>query len=656
MARLAASALPVLAIGVVTLIAYYPSIDAGFVFDSRFLVLQDSRVHAATAEHLQQIFQQSYWWPYGDSSLYRPLTTLSFLGNYLLSGDSPKGYHAINDALHLANALLFYVACLRLMKNRNAAVAAALLWAVVPLSTEAVANIAGRADLISGIFVWLGFLSYLRFVETQRTRWLLALAMSAVCGLFAKESTVALVPIVAVHYWLRGPSHRSNTWRIAAAVGVPIVLLIVVRLMVLGSVLSAQVPFVDNPIAHASWLEGRFTALRVLGSYLQLFVWPANLLPDYSYPQIPLASGSLTDVAAWATLAGAAVVAWFVRANRIALLGFAIAFFSILPASNLLFASGTIMGERLMYLPSAGLCLAVVAIFATGALAHRQWIAVALAVIVVAGWSARTYARSQDWRSEVTLWQAAIRDGAKSAKTHRALAEALYEIDPQHTNLDTVLDLSRKTAALLADLPPDRRSFQEFRQLAGYSIDMANRRSGAGAAASYNEALAAADAAMAILTSQTALQDPRAAETRADLHRLKAVANLGVGNNTAAKDDARRAVELNAFHPIGYLLSANASLALNDPATAAEDLATGAMVLKSAEISNELTKLYQHVDATGCSVQYVSGVALVNPDCPAVRGTLCNAARRAIGALDRAGRPEESAALKARAANEFGCL
>jgi hypothetical protein len=54
-------------------------------------------------------------------------------------------------------------------------------------------------------------------------------------------------------------------------------------------------PFVDNPIAHAGFLQGPLTALAVIGRYLWLAAVPLKLSSDYSYAQVPLASGRLID-------------------------------------------------------------------------------------------------------------------------------------------------------------------------------------------------------------------------------------------------------------------------------------------------------------------------------------------------------------------------
>ena len=93
-----------------TLAVYGNSFGAGFTMDNRGLILEDARVRAATAQNLALIFGHTYWWPYGESGLFRPLTTLSYLFNYAIlgNGEHPAGYHWINLLLHAGNVLLVY--------------------------------------------------------------------------------------------------------------------------------------------------------------------------------------------------------------------------------------------------------------------------------------------------------------------------------------------------------------------------------------------------------------------------------------------------------------------------------------------------------------------------------------------------------------------
>src|SRR5450759_1300763 len=186
-----------------TLAAYSNSFGAGFAMDNRGLILQDARVHAATAENLGLIFGHTYWWPYGESGLFRPLTTLSYLFNYAIlgNGEHPAGYHWINFLLHAANVLLVYALGLRLSSSRPAAWTSAP-WAVHPVLTESVTNMVGRADLLAGMAVLGGWLLYRKSTESsgwRRWAYLGALSATTAVGVFSKESAVTVLPVIVLY-------------------------------------------------------------------------------------------------------------------------------------------------------------------------------------------------------------------------------------------------------------------------------------------------------------------------------------------------------------------------------------------------------------------------------------------------------------------------
>lgn len=642
-----------------TVITYAHALNAGFVFDSRFLVLQDQRVHRWSAENLGLIFQQSYWWPSGESGLFRPVTTLSILLNYLIARDNAAVYHAINLGLHIINVLLVFLVCRSITSHPTTALVTSALWAVIPIGTEVVANIAGRADLLSSTFVLAGFLCYTRTLATRpNTRWLLALSMCLTLGIFSKESAIVLIPMVLAHaVLLRKRTTATTLVPLLCALAGPVVLLFAARWFLLGQLLSPRVPFVDNPIAYATWPEGRLTAFRVLGDYLRLFVWPQPLLADYSYPQIRLATGTVVDIAGWVALFLAIALAAYFRRNFDVSMGFLIAFFGILPVSNLLFPIGTVMAERLMYLPSVGLCLSCVAMArAASTTALTRNLSLLVLACVILGWSSRAYARVDDWQSDLTLWQSAKRHDTHSAKAHRALAEALYDSDPSRNNLESVIAYARRATELLDGLPLSLRSHQEYRQLAAYDLDRAYRVTDSGQKQMfYAEAQRAATTAIDILRQHPERDGLSVRASSADLYRIRATANTRLGRYLDGAQDAQSAIQLDPFSEQAHLLAADAWLALKDPDSAAQQLAMGAMVLQSARLSEELIKLYRAVAPQGCALRVIGGVTTVNPQCPVVRTHLCAAAVKAGRLLHGVGRAEQAKELEVRSRQNFGC-
>jgi Flp pilus assembly protein TadD len=106
-----------------------------------------------------------------------------------------------------------------------------------------------------------------------------------------------------------------------------------------------------------------------------------------------------------------------------------------LPSANLLFPTGTIMAERLIYLPSLGLCLAIGHLGAAcaaregaPAMMRARRIGVAtVAVGTVLAFSARTRARIPDWKDNFSLAIADVKTMPRSAKLQAGAGMFLAE-------------------------------------------------------------------------------------------------------------------------------------------------------------------------------------------------------------------------------------
>jgi len=610
-----------------TIAAYANSFRAGFAFDSRQLILQDPRVHAATADAVGQIVTHTYWWPYGESGLYRPLTTLSYLFNYAILGgaDRPASYHALNLLLHAANVLLVWLLVARVTRKDDAAFAAAAIWAVLPLSVEAVTNIVGRADLLAAFGVLAGLLVYRASA--------IGLAAATLVAVFSKESGIAIAPIVVCHelaFWDRRTSRRTLAVAIVA-MAVPLIVLWAARSSVFGSAPAPEFAFVDNPIAGATWIVGRLTALKTAGLYLWKLAWPRTLSADYSFDALPLATGSARDWLAWLTFAAfAAVVIAAARRDRATAFLGAFAGFAFLPASNLLFATGTIFGERLLYLPSVG--LVALAAVALARLPRAAFAAVATAIVIA--FAARTWARNPDWTSDVTLWRSAAAAEPSSAKAHHALAEALYDSDSTHANLDLVIAEQERAVAIVASLPDERNAFGIFRQAGAYHLDKATALAADGRP-EFERALTLLQRAASIEAAGARARETATTSGKADVNRLLASAYLGAHDAEHAIDAAARARDLEPLAPLPYRQIATAQLARQEPDAAAVTLTVGSMVTADRGLIQALLGLYAAgLDDQGCATSAGPSGPTLNTTCAVVQRHLCAAAPEAAR-LDR---------------------
>jgi tetratricopeptide (TPR) repeat protein len=432
-----------LALWALVLAAYSNSFQAGLVFDSAMMISHDARIRAVTPGNLRLILTEQYWHSRTLSGLYRPLTTASYLLNYAVFGNGtrPAGYHWVNLALHAVNVSLVYLLGILVFEAAAPALALAALWGLHPLLTESVTNVVGRADLLAAFGVLAGLLCYLKRATARGRRklyWVAAMVAAQAVGIFSKENA-AVLPGIMLLYDL---TWRGRTaWR-GRALAYSALVLPFAAFFCLRVTLPMHMParFGDNPLLSADFWTARLTAIKVIGKYLWLFVWPARLSPDYSYNAVPLFGGHPADwedakaLIALAVCLGAALLAvrWY-RTRKPLFFFLAFFFVALAPTSNVAILIGSIMAERFVYLPLIGLAGCVVAaIYALGRQVSRQrllamrtaWTALGLVCLACA---VRTYARNFDWLDDRSLWTSAVNVCPGSAKAHINLGSALSQ-------------------------------------------------------------------------------------------------------------------------------------------------------------------------------------------------------------------------------------
>ena len=663
-------ALLMLALWAFALLAYSNSFRAGLAFDNTGLILRDSRIRAATLENLHLILTEEYWYNWTTTGLYRPLCTLSYLLNYTILGNGPHpaGYHWVNFALHAVNIALVYLLGLLVFQEtrlkEHLALALAAVWAVHPVLTESVTNIVGRADLLAGFGVLAGLLCHVHGGAASGWRklaWLSGLALATTAGLFSKESAVVVLAAMVIY-----DLAFRQTWRARAAgylaLAVPFLVFFYVRGQVLAKLPAGLVPFGDNPLVDAGFWTARLTAIKVIGKYLWLLLWPSHLSCDYSYNQIPLFTWgdwkTPVALAACAALAAVAVVCY--RRSKPVFFFIAFFFATLAPTSNLVILIGTIMAERFLYLPSIGFagCLVVIVY----AVCRRFPVAApaALALVSVA-FAARTFTRNFDWFDDRSLWTSAAQACPASYKTHTGLAYHL--IGANGAGLDRAVGEADWSLAILDPLP-DQRNIPAVYANAGlcyrvkgdslatpesnywYRKSLDTLLRGQRINAVYDQEIRRDNAARGKRTSRSGW---------APLY-------LELGRTYLRVAEPRKALDALAFgrslrpDPEFFEEMSAAWRALGDPQQAAITLMEGLGVdAGHAQFASELVDLYQQTEPQSCAVRNAGGSVSLNLDCPLLHSQLCTASRNVALLYRQRGQEATAANVVRSAVHDLGC-
>lgn len=360
--RFAASPLlPIAIIAAAAFVLYARALGGSFVSDDEQQVLQNVFV---TNPHLwRHIFGGSVWAFLGSGNaakFYRPLMICCFWILYRLAGPEPFYFHFFQVLLFAAGGIALYLMGREIIGSKAAALAASLLWIAHPQKVEAVAWISALCDTGCGLFYFLAFYLFLRAErrrgasvagsERRSFYWLSAASVIAfILALLFKEMALSF-PLLLIAYWFFHPRKGGVPARAlrfipyAAAVAA----YLVIRCLALGH-LTAN--------GHVFHITGRMLAdaAALLGAHTSIFFWPVHL----SVYRVFYAELAVESPWPWATLLALALVLWFRK--RQPELAFLIFWWplTLVPCLDIRQLSNPVVADRMSYIPSAGLCLAL---------------------------------------------------------------------------------------------------------------------------------------------------------------------------------------------------------------------------------------------------------------------------------------------------------
>jgi tetratricopeptide (TPR) repeat protein len=455
----------ILLIAAIGLIAYSNTFHSPFIFDDNVVIkenpiIRDLRFYLepSRAELFKGTFQYQ-------SFKNRYIGSLTFALNYKLHGLDVFGYHIVNLAVHLLNALLLYLLIVFSFKtpylresqmsnySKQAAFFISLFFACHPIQTEAVTYIWQRVTSLATMFYLFSFLLYIkaRFVQTnavdmkKRVKAFPATGLicyivsllSAVLAMKTKQISFTLPIMMVLYEFMFFQGNRKK--RILFLMPFLLTMLIIPLSLMdfdkpLGEFIGA-LGEIARDRTEISRLDYLFTQFRVIITYMRLIFIPLNQNIAYDYPVY----NSLFDVpvilsfAALLLLFGLAVYLYS-RSRRVAglrmvSLGIFWFFLALSIESSIIPILGVIYEHRL-YLPSIGVFIAAItSLFIMVEKLRHRWkgidrvvmVVLFLMVIVLSG---ATYARNAVWKSRISIWEDAVKKSPERAETHYNLGLA----------------------------------------------------------------------------------------------------------------------------------------------------------------------------------------------------------------------------------------
>jgi Flp pilus assembly protein TadD len=408
--------------------------DFAYGYDDKVLILDSPYVRSF--HHLRELFTTTLFSNMGLQAgipYYRPMVKLGFLVCYQLFGPRPFGFHLFSLILNVAAVILLYFVAENLFGDHDLALAAAVLFALLPVHVEAVAWISAATDVEVTLFSLLAFWCFLRIPVLSGARRILAfmgMAVSFTFALLSKELAVT-IPVLATIYehFYRGDRQETSLRQKAIRYS-PLWLILcgylIVRVRLLGYIGHA------SGMHNIGVLETVFSALAILGGYCALLVFPVRLSAFHefqtssSFLEMPVLGGACVLVlCTWAF-----AVLW--KRARPASFGLLWLFVALAPTLNARWMAAYVIGERFLFLPSVGFSLvaawAFIALWRMYASRTRlgRTIVVGAGCLLAVLCVLRISVRVLDWRDDVTLFSRALSAAPNDFRLHDALGAAYW--------------------------------------------------------------------------------------------------------------------------------------------------------------------------------------------------------------------------------------
>jgi protein O-mannosyl-transferase len=342
---------------------------------------------------------------------YRPLYWITLTIDRHLWQLNPTGFHLTNLLLHIANGFLGFRLLRRLRISLAVSASTSLLWLALPIHTETVAWISGRAYSLSTLFILLSLPLALHYLRTNKLLALIFYFLTSVAALLSHELGLLVLPLTLLIAYA-----TSNTKRRSVLTLSSIAILASAFYFVLKHIVAPQTesgPSAIRAFALIFWKYVSWILLPIHMSVERSTSTPPNIL-------------STAAIAAWIGLFALISAIYLLRKSKpIASSGLLWLLIGLAPFCGLVFIYQG-MAERFTYLASMGLSLCIASL----AIEFRKPTRNLFPALVLfwVGWGAyRLHTRVLDWTDPVALYRHSLEATPNSPTVFYNLGYSLLE-------------------------------------------------------------------------------------------------------------------------------------------------------------------------------------------------------------------------------------
>jgi protein O-mannosyl-transferase len=424
----------ILALTVLTFIAYEPALDNQFVdWDDYAYVVNNDLVRQQNRQTgISDLFSRPV------SLNYHPFTILTMRWNDNVCAECPNGVSAKpfiggNIFLHILNAIMvFYLAFLLSKRNWFAGIFCAIVFAIHPMHVESVAWVSERKDVLYVFFYLAGLLFYNRYLDElfikdkkPRYKWLIITLACFILSCLSKAMAVSFpLAMMLLYFWkdksdsgLKALRNTFTTKRLLEYL--PFLAVAVLFGLMAFSIQSGKDFGGILQVTEKSLAVNEFKAFTILQRvqfasygfcmYIYKFFVPSGFSALHPYPSQPgYANNPIYIILLITSLIVLVAVALSIKRTRLFVFGIGFYFVTVVFVLQFVSVGVAIIADRYTYLPFVGLSF-IIALLITKLPQTIRYTALGMAAVLAIMWLVQTRIQVDKWQNSDTLLSQVIK-------------------------------------------------------------------------------------------------------------------------------------------------------------------------------------------------------------------------------------------------------
>ncbi|MCF7913166.1 MAG: tetratricopeptide repeat protein [Candidatus Cloacimonetes bacterium] len=395
---------PYLIIVIVGIGAFYQVLHYEFVWDDLMDdLLTNPYLQEINWESLGGIWHLSYW------DKYIPVTFTIRAVLKLAGGNefNPFIYHLFSLVMHILNSLLVFLILKKIIRQKFAALAGALLFLIHPMQVESVAWVTANEVLIASFWGFVSLLLFMKYKETGKTLHLVISVIGYGLSILSRTSLIGL-PLIFMGLDLL---YYKSRFRGSLLRQVPYIILMIPGIIIQmlnqpGVKEEIYSPILLRPVV---WLDN-------LGFFFIKIILPFNLRPVYGHVTEILVQDWKFYLSAVLMVILAYLIYRIRQKKPLLVWGYLVFVIAMLPVSGLVpfvFQNWSNVADRYIYFSLLGVSLAI------GVLISKYSIAkYVISGLLIVDFVLVSAFQVPVWENDVVLWQSNIKRSGENVSAY----------------------------------------------------------------------------------------------------------------------------------------------------------------------------------------------------------------------------------------------